>query len=107
MIQHHRRAPSLSPFASFKKKKNCTRVPLVMESPCCPREHVTRSLKMRREQSLRLLCPVCGMFLCRNAGHVNRYSLLPNHPATEAAPAKKAKAALSITCLLAAALFNA
>jgi len=31
------------------------------------------------------------MFLCRNAGHVNRYSLSPNHPATEAAPGQESK----------------
>ena len=31
------------------------------------------------------------MFLCRNAGHVNRYSLLPNHPGTEAAPGQESK----------------
>ena len=31
------------------------------------------------------------MFLCRDAGHVNRYSLSPNHPATEAAPGQESK----------------
>jgi hypothetical protein len=31
------------------------------------------------------------MFLCRDVGHVNRYSLSPNHPATEAAPGQESK----------------
>ena len=102
MIQHHRRAPSLSPFASFQKKKKLHfRVPLGEESSCCPREHVARSLTMRREQSLRLLYPgVCYVSVPRRRPRKSIFPIAqPSSHRSSTRPRKQRPPSLSLVCL--------
>ena len=76
-------------------------VPLGEESSCCPREHVARSLTMRREQSLRLLyLGVCYVSVPRRRPRKSIFPIAqPSSHRSSTRPRKQRPPSLSLVCL--------